>query len=229
LPKGEETLKGLNHTWETQPGPPKELSFGEIFRELVETVLLTLVLFFLIRTFIQNFRVHGSSMEPNFHEGQYLIINKAVYYLHPPRRGDVIVFRYPRDPRRSFIKRVIGLPGEKVEIKNGKVYINDQLLEEPYETKPGSYSWGPSIVGKDEIFVLGDNRDFSSDSHNWGMLPLRYVVGKAWICYWPPSCWTAFRDYEFPSLKKTSFLGGQGPPLSVLQNPVQGKWIWSTA
>jgi len=190
---------------EQRPEASDKLSIGEFFREVVETVLLTLVLFFLIRTGIENFRVYGSSMEPNFHSGEYIIVNRLVYYLHPPRRGDVVIFRYPRDPRRSFIKRVIGLPGERVEIRQGKVYINGQLLQEPYPLNPGTYSWGPRVVGEDEVFVLGDNRNFSSDSHSWGMLPMRYIIGKAWICYWPPSCWKVIPSYEYPSLGKTTF------------------------
>ena len=187
--------------WEQEPGTSSSqgMSAGEFLREVVETILLTLVLFFLIRTCIENFKVYGSSMEPNFHSGEYIIVNRLVYYLHPPRRGDVVVFRYPRDPRRSFIKRVIALPGERVEIRQGKVYINGKLLDEPYPLNPGSYSWGPGVVGEDEVFVLGDNRNFSSDSHSWGMLPIRYIIGKAWICYWPPERWRVIPSYSFPA------------------------------
>ncbi|MCS7286479.1 MAG: signal peptidase I [Anaerolineae bacterium] len=170
-------------------------------RELVETVLLSLVLFFLIRTGVENYKVYGSSMEPNFYEGEYIMVNRLSYYFHPPQRGDVIVFRYPKDFRRTFIKRIIGLPGETVEIKWGKVYINGKPLNEPYPLAEATYSWGPTTVGPDEVFVLGDNRNFSSDSHNWGMLPIRYIVGKAWFCYWPPDRWRII-----PSYKESLFL-----------------------
>ena len=157
-----------------------------ILREIVETVLLTLLIFLAIRTLIQNFRIEGVSMEPNLHDGQYLIINKLVYYLHPPERGDVVVFHYPKNPRRDFIKRIIGLPGEKVEVRGERILINGEELEEPYTLHTGKYAWGPQRLGEDEYFVLGDNRNSSSDSHNWGSLSRDAIIGKAWISYWPP-------------------------------------------
>jgi signal peptidase I len=154
--------------------------------EIVETVLLTLLIFLAIRTLIQNFRIEGVSMEPNLHDGQYLIINKLAYYLHPPERGDVVVFHYPKNPRRDFIKRVIGLPGEKVEVRGERLFINGEELDEPYALHTGNYAWGPQTLGEDQYFVLGDNRNSSSDSHNWGTLSGDAIVGKAWISYWPP-------------------------------------------
>lgn len=160
-----------------------------VLREIVETVLLTLVIFLLIRTVVQNFRVDGMSMEPNFHDGQFLLINKLAYKLGEPQRGDVIVFRYPRDPSRDFIKRVIGLPGETVEVVEGEVYINGQRLDDSAHVLPAAYSSGPVVLGPDELFVMGDNRSNSSDSHSWGPLPLRLVIGKVVLSYWPPSTW----------------------------------------
>jgi signal peptidase I len=158
-------------------------------REIVETILLTLAVFFLIRTVVQNFHIDGYSMEPTLHTGQYLIINKLVYLWHQPDRGDIVVFEYPRAPNRDFIKRVIGLPGEKIEVKQSKVYINDKPLEESYVASPPLYSWGPVVVGPNEYCVLGDNRNNSSDSHTWGMLPRANIVGQAWLSYWPPQYW----------------------------------------
>jgi len=158
-----------------------------ILREIVETVLLTLLIFLAVRTLIQNFRIEGTSMEPNLHDGQYLIINKLLYYLHPPERGDVVVFHYPKNPRRDFIKRVIGLPGEKVEVRGERIFINGEELEEPYTLHTSNYTWGPQRLGEDEYFVLGDNRNSSSDSHNWGSLSRDAIIGKAWISYWPPN------------------------------------------
>jgi signal peptidase I len=184
--------------------------------EFVQTILLALIIFLLIRNVIQNFRIDGISMEPNFHDGQFLIINRFAYCpgLHldfpplgidlnktwcvrQPQRGDVIVFHYPRDPSRDFIKRVIGLPGETVDIRNGDVYINGQMLPEPFGPNPGSYSSGQITLGPDELFVLGDNRNNSSDSHMWGPLPEHYIVGKAWLSYWPPQLWSVVQHYDF--------------------------------
>lgn len=158
-------------------------------REIAETVILTLVIFLLIRTVVQNFRVEGMSMEPNFHDGQFLLINKLAYKLGDVERGDVIVFRYPRDPSRDFIKRVIGLPGETVEIINGQVYINGQLLGDNYHTNQAGYNSGAVTLGADDLFVLGDNRPNSSDSHSWGLLPRELIIGRVIFSYWPPSEW----------------------------------------
>jgi signal peptidase I len=173
--------------------PPEQIAkptfwqgLGSALRELIETLILTLVIFLLIRFAVQNFRIEGFSMEPNFHDGQFLFVNKISYMLGKPERGDVIVFVPPNNSTRDFIKRVIGLPGDKVEIINGKVYINDQLLDEEYPLNPATYSMPPTIVPPDEYFVLGDNRNYSSDSHSWGTVSANKIIGKAWISYWPP-------------------------------------------
>jgi signal peptidase I len=159
-----------------------------LLREVAETVLLTLLIFVVINTLTGRFRIEGPSMNPTLHENQYLVINKVVYRFHPPRRGDIVVFHHPRDPDRDLIKRVVGLPGEKVEIRQGQVYINGVPLQEPYVLHPGSrfveYQLGP-----DDFFVLGDNRPNSDDSRNWGPLKEDQIVGKAWISYWPPAYW----------------------------------------
>ncbi len=183
----------------TEPKPSLWDTIRPLLRETVETLILTAIIFVLIRSVAQNFRIEGYSMEPNFHDGQYLIVNKISYHLHDLERGDVIVFQYPRAPKRDFIKRVIGLPGEKVEIRRGTVYVNDEQMKEPYDPNPGTYSWGPQTVPEGEYFVLGDNRNNSSDSHTWGMLPRGNVVGKAWGIYWPPSTW-GLVQYLRPSL-----------------------------
>ncbi len=183
--------------------------------ELVQTVLLAVVIFLVIRNVVQNFRIDGISMEPNFHSGQFLIVNRFAYCpgLHldidplsihlektwcvrPPDRGDVVIFEYPRDPSRDFIKRVIGLPGETVEIVAGKVYVDGQLLPEPFGPNPGSYTSGPITVAAGEVFVLGDNRNNSSDSHSWGLLPQDLIIGKAWLSYWPPTDWAVIPNYD---------------------------------
>lgn len=174
-------------------------NWGNAARELVETVLLTLVIFFMIRFAIENYRIEGYSMEPNFHDGQFLLVNKIQYLLSPPRRGDVIIFRYPLNPKKNFIKRVIGLPGEKVQIQAGKIYVNDVRVPEPYPYNFADYDWGPVTIGPDEYFVLGDNRPESSDSHAWGMLPAKDIIGKAWVSYWPYELWGVVPDYTYAS------------------------------
>lgn len=168
-----------------------------ILREMMETTLLIILVFVVTRILIQNFRIEGISMEPNFHDGQYLITNKFAYYLHPPERGDVVVFHYPNNPSRDFIKRVIGLPGEKVEVRGEHILINSEELEEPYTLHAGRYAWGPQILAENDYFVLGDNRNSSSDSHSWGPLSRDAIVGKAWISYWPPKYLGIVPDYSY--------------------------------
>ncbi len=181
----------------TESGTQEDRRWWRLLREIGETVLLTVVIFAVINAVTGRFRIEGPSMEPNLHEGQYLIINKIVYQLHPPRRGDIIVFHHPQNSGRDLIKRVIGLPGETVDIRQGQVYINDALLEEPYVAHQGRYS-GHYQLGSDEFFVLGDNRPNSDDSHNWGVLKRDQIVGKAWISYWPPSRWGGIPHSGYP-------------------------------
>lgn len=162
----------------------------QLLREVAETILLTLMAFLVINTATGRFRIEGPSMEPNLFEGQYLIINKIVYKLHPPRRGDIIVFQHPRNAERDLIKRVVGLPGEAVEVREGQVYIDGTSLEEPYVSYGDRYS-ARYELGLDDFFVLGDNRPNSEDSRNWGVLKRDQIIGKAWISYWPPGEWGA--------------------------------------
>lgn len=182
--------------------PPDDSSSGwetawGIIREVGETIILTLIIFLLIQTVIRNFRVVGTSMVDNLHDGQYLIIDKLSYNplvtdilgFGGPQRGDVIVFEPPNRPGDDYVKRIIALPGETVEIKQGHVYINNQLLAEPFEPRPMSYTMPPRMVPEGMVFVLGDNRNNSNDSHNWGALPTENIVGRAWLSYWPPDQW----------------------------------------
>ncbi len=159
-----------------------------LLREILETILLTALIFYAVNFTTGRFRIDGDSMEPTMHDGQYVIISKMSYRLGDPERGDVIVFRYPRGPERDFIKRIIGLPGDTVEVRDGTVLVNGDPLEEDYIASPPAYenTWK---VGAGEYFVLGDNRNNSSDSHTWGMLPAGNVIGRAWITYWPPTDW----------------------------------------
>ena len=170
-----------------------------ILREIVETAGLTMVIFFLVRLAFQNLRIEMQSMEPNLHHGQFLVINKLVYYLHRPQRGDVIVFHSPENPRKDFVKRVVGLQGEEVEIREGQVLVNGTRLEETHIAQPANEFWGTEVVGESEYFVLGDNRNSSRDSGSWGMLDAEVIIGKAWICYWPPQEWGLVAHYALVS------------------------------
>lgn len=173
---------------EPEPETKKRGRFLRPIREIIETVVLTVVIFAVINTVTGRFRIEGPSMMPNLQQGQYVIINKIVYRLGSPQRGDIIVFHHPRNPGRDLIKRIIGLPGETVQIRDGKVYADGVPLEEPYVFYDSHYSVQYEL-GPDEYFVLGDNRPNSDDSHNWGTLAREKIVGKAWLSYWPPTTW----------------------------------------
>lgn len=156
--------------------------------EIIETIVIALLLFLVINTISARIRVDGRSMEPTLSSGQFVLVNKLAYQFGSPKYGDIIVFHYPRNPEQEYIKRVIGLPSDLVEIKAGKVSINDQLIEEPYILNEPSYQ-DRVRVPVNALFVLGDNRNNSSDSHTWGAVPLESVVGKAILIYWPPQDW----------------------------------------
>ena len=159
-----------------------------LIREIVETLLLTLFIFWIVNTVTGRFRIEGSSMLPTLTEGEMIIINKLSYYLDEPERGDIIVLDYPNDPSREFIKRLIGLPGDRIEVANGQVYVNGAAIDEPYINERPAYS-GSWTVPEGQYFVLGDNRNNSSDSHIWSFLPREDIVGKAWVIYWGPEDW----------------------------------------
>ena len=161
---------------------------GRLILDVLETIILSAVLFLAINTISARIRVDGYSMEPTLQSGEFVIINKLAYRLGEPALGDVIVFHYPRDPEQEYIKRLIGLPGDHVLITDGKVYVNGQEIQEPYIAAPPAYQ-GEWTVPEDSFFVLGDNRNNSSDSHNWGQVPSNQVVGKAVFVYWPPQNW----------------------------------------
>src|SRR5690242_13610260 len=188
---------------------------GGLAWELLQTIVLTLAIFLGVRSVVQNFRVEGASMEPTLETGQYLLISKASYFhvdgtpldrflptthqgstdylFGGPQRGDVVVFRAPTQPDKDFIKRVIGLPGDTVLIKNGTVIVNGQPLAEPYIHFPATYTYPfdgqAKPIPDGYYFVLGDNRPNSSDSHLGWNVPVDNFVGRAWVSYWPPTDW----------------------------------------
>lgn len=172
----------------TEPVAQQRTSTGwiQVLSETLQVIVLAVLLYFLIDTFIARVRVENISMLPTLKPGEFVIVSKIAYRAGSIQRGDVIVFRYPMNPREDYIKRVIGLPGDRVEIRGGVVYVNGQPLIEPYISGPPNYE-GAWEVPEGQLFVLGDNRNQSSDSHSWGFVPVENVVGKALVVYWPPS------------------------------------------
>lgn len=158
--------------------------------DTLETIVLSLVLFLAINAVSERIRVESISMQPNLYPGDYVIVNKLAYRLdNTPNRGDVIVFRYPPNPEAiPYIKRVIGLPGDQVHITDGKVFVNGQQLIEPYLQADTSRG-GDWSVPSGQLFVMGDNRNNSSDSRTWGFVPLGNIIGRAELIYLPPQHW----------------------------------------
>lgn len=152
--------------------------------EIVQTLIMAVILYFLIDAVVGRVRVENISMQPTLHQDEFILVNKLAYRLGTYQRGDIIVFHFPGDPKEDYIKRVIGLPGDTVNIRAGHVYVNGQMLDEPYIAAAPNYE-RKYDVPQDGLFVLGDNRNQSSDSHIWGIVPLQNVVGKALVVYWP--------------------------------------------
>jgi signal peptidase I len=179
-----------------------------VVREYAESIIIAVVLALVIRTFVvQAFKIPSGSMEDSLLIGDHILVNKLSYGIQlpivdskirplglagDPQRGDIIVFPFPRDPSRDFIKRVVALPGERIEVRNHRAYVNGEPLKEPYvklderaAMQPSRYShWGPEVVPPGKLFVMGDNRDNSADSRDWGFLDSEQVKGRAFIIYW---------------------------------------------
>ena len=169
---------------EPTPQVAPEKKARGFWRDLIETVLMAVVLFLLLNAATSRVRVYNISMQPTLHEGNLLVVNKLAYKLGEPKHGDIIVFHYQGTVTEDYIKRVIGLPGDTVDIGNGIVRVNGQAITEPYIADLPGYT-GTWKVPEGELFVLGDNRNHSSDSHDWGFVEQEWVVGKAIIVYWP--------------------------------------------
>ena len=151
--------------------------------------MAVLFCFFLITFVAQAFRVQGTSMLPLLEDSERIIVNKFIYRFHPIQRGDVVVFWYPKDPSVSFIKRVVGVPGDTVELRRGALFVNDRRISEEY-VRPqfnDDETHGPVTVAKGYYYVLGDHRNSSNDSRSWGEVPEKYIYGKAVFRFWPPS------------------------------------------
>lgn len=169
---------------EPQEAPQKPNSLRGFLIEMLQTIILALVLYFLIDSVLARVRVENVSMQPTLVPEEFVLVNKLAYRLGDVSYGDVVIFHYPLNPNEDYIKRAIGLPGDVITVQNGQVMVNGVVLDEPYIMAAPIYSntW---TVPEGQIFVLGDNRNLSSDSHNWGFVPMENLVGKALLVYWP--------------------------------------------
>lgn len=165
-------------------------------RQALITIGLAIVIFLVLQATIQSSIVLGSSMEPSFQDGQRLVVNKLAYRFSEPQRGDVVIFHPPANGQVDYIKRIVGLPGETIEVKGGAVFINGKPLHEPYVTDPPRYTLKPHDIPDGYYFVLGDNRNNSNDSHTGWLLPRENILGKAWLSVWPPSEWEIVPAYS---------------------------------
>ncbi len=175
-------------------------------REILGTIILAAIIFLLLQATVQSFIVVGSSMKPSLNSGQRLLISKAVYFFHEPERGDIVVFLSTTNPQMDYIKRVIALPGDTVEVKMGKVYVNGSQLRESYISVPPSYTLHEKQIPENNYFVLGDNRNNSNDSHNDWTVPRQNIIGKAWLSIWPPNEWGLVPNYSLQEQLASSTL-----------------------
>lgn len=205
----------------TENAPPatnkRRKASKSLLQELLETLLLTLILFTATKFSIQNYQVEGISMVPTLQDGERILVDKVSYLFQTPPRGDIVVFKYPQDPTRNFIKRVIGEPGDRIEIKQVnsvyRVFVNGKMLDEPYINQPPNEPYPascanpktcvPYVVPAHDLFVMGDNRQNSFDSRSWGPLPMSDMIGHAIIAYWPLKQFglLANQFYDAPSKK----------------------------
>lgn len=196
---GTDESRIVGRAYEELPQPRIRQQQG-FMREIVETLLLVVAIYTLVNLSTARFVVEGSSMEPSFYTDEFVIVSRLAYVIGEPERGDVIVFHYDEEGTRDFIKRVVGLPGEHVEIVEGRVYINGLILDEPYVDEYCRCD-GEWLLEDDQYIVLGDNRDSSRDSQDFGPIDRDQIIGRAWIRYWPPEAWQVIphHDYGLPN------------------------------
>jgi signal peptidase I len=166
-------------------------------RDIITTILVALIIFAVLQLTIGSFKVYGMCMLPSIKNGDYIMVSKLSYVFKEPQRGDIIIFHSPRDSNSDLIKRIVGLPGETIEVTGGKVLINGEPLEEPYIAEPPQYEYAAETLPEGMYFVLGDNRNNSADSHTGWLLPREDIVGKAWIDYWPTEDMSMINHYSF--------------------------------
>jgi signal peptidase I len=173
---------------DTKPVTKKD---PRLARELFQTIILTLLIFLTIRFAVQNFHIDGTSMEPNLHNTELVLVDKWTYLFHAPQRGDIVVFQAPPDPSQDYVKRVIGVPGDVITIRGTVVIVDGVTLNETYialanqGVPPGAHEITNLVVPANDYFVLGDNRAVSSDSRIWGFVPRQNIIGRAALVYWP--------------------------------------------
>lgn len=182
-----ETINEEAQTEEIKPAEEKT-DWKRFVFDILETLVLAVVLFVGINALSARVRVDGYSMRPTLEDGEFVLVSKMSYVWGEVTRGDIVVFHFPLNPEEELIKRVIGLPGDRVMVENGQVYVNGQAISEPYIAQSPLYS-GEWLVEENHLFVLGDNRNNSNDSKDWGQLPMENLVGKAVLIYWPPPMW----------------------------------------
>ena len=175
-------------------------------RDVLGTIVLAIAIFFILQSTVQSFIVRGPSMQDSFHDEQRLIVikSKVLYLFQEPERGDVIVFHPPENKQEDYIKRIIGLPGDTVEINGGSVLINGTILDEPYVKDSPHYTLDSLEVSEQHYFVLGDNRNNSNDSHSGWTVPFENILGEAWLSIWPPSEWGTVNNYSLDEQLDTS-------------------------
>jgi signal peptidase I len=189
---------------QSQPEPVIEqaTNWKRFALDILETLVLAVVLYFGINAISARVRVDGFSMRPTLQDGEYILVNKLAYKFSEPKRGDIIVFIFPVNPEEDLIKRIIGIPGDTVSVQDGVLSVNGTAVDEPYINAPPAYN-GTWQVPEGNLFVLGDNRNDSRDSHQWGLLPMENVIGRSVLIYWPPEEWQIIRhlneDYIPPS------------------------------
>jgi signal peptidase I len=184
-----------------QPEPLAEqtTNWKRFLLDILETLVLAVVLYFGINAVSARVRVDGFSMRPTLQDGEYILINKLAYEISDPMRGDIVVFIFPVNPEEDLIKRIIGLPGDTITVQDGVLSINGVVMDEPYINAPPAYN-GTWQVSEGDLFVLGDNRNDSRDSHQWGLLPVENVIGRAEFIYWPPEEWQIIKHTKQVSI-----------------------------
>ena len=169
----------------------------KVLREILITAAIALAIFVPLKASVQGYEVQYSCMLPNIQDGDWIIVDKLVYKVSEPERGDTMVFQPPEslNSEYPFVKRVIGLPGETVEVKDGLVFIDGVALDEPYVREAPRYATAEKVIPDGEYYVLGDNRNSANDSHNGWTVPEENVIGKARVTYWPPSRWNVIGHF----------------------------------